>query len=63
MCGRMGKYQDAFRRSIDDPEGFFGRIATELPWMQPFKRVLDWSGAPYAKWFVDGKLNASAVCG
>src|SRR5262249_48967116 len=33
-----------------------------LPWIEPFTKVVDWSHAPFAKWFVGGKLNASAVC-
>jgi acetyl-CoA synthetase len=55
-------YQRMYKESIDDPEKFWGRIASELPWMQPWKKVLDWSGAPFAKWFIGGKLNASAIC-
>jgi acetyl-CoA synthetase len=56
------EYQKLYRESLDDPEAFFGRVARELPWIKPFGRVLDWSGAPVAKWFVGGRLNASAVC-
>ena len=56
------EYEQLYRRSIDDPEGFWGDVARELPWIEPFSRVLDWSDAPVARWFDDGKLNASAVC-
>jgi acetyl-CoA synthetase len=55
-------YHRMYRESIDDPEGFFGRVARELPWRKPWSRVLDWSGAPVARWFVGGELNASEVC-
>jgi acetyl-CoA synthetase len=55
-------YQRMYRASLDDPEGFWGRVAGELPWFERWKRVLDWSGAPVAKWFVGGRLNASTVC-
>jgi len=55
-------YQRMYRESIDHPEAFWGRIARELPWMRPFETVLDWSGAPFAKWFTGGKINASVVC-
>jgi acetyl-CoA synthetase len=55
-------YQRMYRESLDDPEAFWGRVAREIPWMQPWTRVLDWSGAPFAKWFIGGKLNLSAVC-
>jgi acetyl-CoA synthetase len=56
------EYRALHEESIRDPEGFWGRVARELPWMEDFEQVLDWSGAPFAKWFVGGKLNASAVC-
>ena len=55
-------YERLHRESIEDPEGFWGRIANELSWLEPFDRVLDWSGAPRAKWFTGGKINASHVC-
>ncbi len=56
------EYRRMHAESLADPEGFWGRMARELPWIKPFERVLDWSGAPLARWFVGGKLNASAVC-
>ena len=56
------EYQRLWRESIDDPDRFWGRVARELPWIRAFDRVLDWSGAPFAKWFVGGQINASAVC-
>src|SRR5262245_65967098 len=59
---READYQRMYRESLDEPERFWGRVARELPWMQPFTQVLDWSGAPVAKWFAGGKLNASVVC-
>ncbi|GHS89650.1 acetyl-coenzyme A synthetase [Actinomycetota bacterium] len=30
-----------------------------LSWSTPFEEVLDWSGAPVARWFADGRLNAA----
>jgi acetyl-CoA synthetase len=41
--------------------GFWEEQARALDWMSPWTRVLDWK-PPYAKWFVGGKLNASANC-
>jgi acetyl-CoA synthetase len=54
-------YQRMYRESLDDPARFWGRVAGELPWIQPWTKVLDWSEAPVAKWFIDGKINASCV--
>ncbi|MFL6243270.1 MAG: acetate--CoA ligase, partial [Acidimicrobiia bacterium] len=56
------EYQRLYRRSIDDPEGFWGDTArAELAWTKPFKKVLTWE-LPWAKWFEDGELNLSANC-
>jgi acetyl-CoA synthetase len=30
-----------------------------LTWKSPFTQTLDWSGAPVARWFADGTLNAA----
>ena len=50
------------QESLEDPSAFWGRIADELPWIARYKQVLDWSAKPFVRWFVEGKLNASAVC-
>ena len=36
--------------------------ANRLSWETPFTEVLDWSEAPFAKWFVGGKLNVAYNC-
>lgn len=54
-------YEKLYRASIKDPEKFFARQAEELTWFKPFKEVLKWK-APFAKWFVGGKLNATYNC-
>jgi acetyl-CoA synthetase len=41
---------------------FWRRQAERLTWETPFDDVLDWSGAPVAKWFVGGKLNVAYNC-
>ena len=36
-------YEQQYRRSIDDPEGFWAETArAELSWSKPFTKVLDW---------------------
>ncbi|GAA5534613.1 acetate--CoA ligase [Deinococcus aluminii] len=50
------QYQEMYRRSLDDPEGFWGDVAGELVWMKPWERVLDWQ-EPHAQWFVGGETN------
>ena len=50
------QYEAMYRRSLDDPEGFWGDVARELVWMKPWERVLDWQ-EPHAQWFVGGETN------
>ena len=50
-----------YQRAANDPEGFWAEFAAELEWSAPWKQVLDWK-PPHARWFVDGKINASVNC-
>jgi len=53
----MGAYEEAFRRGLDDPEGFWGEAATAIDWYRPADRVLDDDRSPFSRWFVGGELN------
>ncbi|MFN8062247.1 MAG: acetate--CoA ligase [Vicinamibacterales bacterium] len=50
-----------YTRAAADPEGFWAEFASELEWMRPWDRVVEWN-APDAKWFAGGQLNASVNC-
>jgi len=46
-----------------DRLGFWADVAREyLHWHKPFIQVLDWSNAPFARWFADGALNVAYNC-
>ncbi|HZC04309.1 MAG TPA: acetate--CoA ligase [Ktedonobacterales bacterium] len=47
-----------YQRAHDDPEGFWAEAANRLDWFQRWDKVLEWD-APWANWFVGGKINAS----
>ncbi|XP_013186107.1 acyl-CoA synthetase short-chain family member 3, mitochondrial isoform X1 [Amyelois transitella] len=47
----------AHRRSLDDPEGFWGEVGKELEWTKPWNRVLDNTSPPFTKWWVGGELS------
>jgi acetyl-CoA synthetase len=53
-----GLYRDA----ESDRLAFWAEQANRLSWATPFSQVLDWSDAPFAKWFADGKLNVAYNC-
>ncbi len=57
----LAQYQRMYRESIRHPEKFWAREANELVWQKRWKKVLEWR-APFAKWFVGGKLNVSENC-
>jgi propionyl-CoA synthetase len=52
-----GAYADAYRRSIEDPNGFWGDAAGAIDWIKPPQRVLDDSNPPFYRWFTGGVLN------
>ncbi|MBU0675226.1 MAG: acetate--CoA ligase [Proteobacteria bacterium] len=60
----MDEYRAQYKRSIDDPEGYWGDRAAELlTWDKKWDKVLDADMVkPEIKWFVNGKLNISANC-
>jgi len=53
---------DVYDTAAADRPAFWGEQAKRLDWGTPFTEVLDWSDAPFAKWFVGGKLNAAYNC-
>jgi acetyl-CoA synthetase len=57
----LEQYEALYRRSVEDPEGFWGDAAGELEWFAPWSKVLAGEGSQ-AQWFVDGKLNLSHNC-
>jgi len=59
--GSMAEYQRLWEKAAADPEAFWGEMAAELPWFEPYEKVLDWK-PPFAKWFVGGRTNVSYNC-
>ncbi len=60
------RYEEMYRRSVEDPEGFWGEEAKKrIDWIEPFTKVKNTSFAHPGvsiRWFEDGKLNVSANC-
>jgi len=57
----LGQYRRMYRESMRQPAKFWAREASELVWRAKWKKVFEWK-APFAKWFVGGKLNISENC-
>ena len=55
-------YAETYRRSIEDPEGFWGEAAEAIQWDRRWDVVLDAARAPLYRWFVGGRLNTCYNC-
>ncbi|WEG13749.1 acetate--CoA ligase [Pullulanibacillus sp. KACC 23026] len=50
-----------YEKAATDPVGYWEEQAKEITWFKPYTEALEWH-PPHAKWFVDGKLNATYNC-
>jgi acetyl-CoA synthetase len=58
-------YEQLYRRSIDDNEGFWAEQAARIDWIKPFSKVKDVSFAKddlHIRWYHDGTLNVCYNC-
>jgi acetyl-CoA synthetase len=62
--GSMEDYEAMYKRSVEDPEGFWAEMAEKnISWFKKWDKVLEYDfHKPEIKWFVGGKLNASYNC-
>ena len=51
------QYDEVYQESINDPEGFWGKVAEDIHWYKKWDKVLDDSNKPMYRWFVGGELN------
>ena len=50
------RFDEMCARALDDPEGFWGEVAAELPWFRRWDRVYE-ADPPSFRWFVGGRTN------
>jgi acetyl-CoA synthetase len=55
------QYDKLYRESIDHPDTFWSKIASELHWFKKWNQVLEWK-LPNAKWFLGGQTNVAYNC-
>ena len=59
------KYLAMYKRSLEDPVGFWGEHGKRLDWIRPYSKVKNTSFDPSnvsIKWFEDGTLNVCVNC-
>ncbi|MCG8914733.1 acetate--CoA ligase [Actinokineospora sp. PR83] len=54
--------ESAYAEADADREAFWAEQASRLSWETEWSQVLDWTNAPFAKWFVGGRLNVAVNC-
>ena len=60
FTAQANAHADVYSWADADRPAFWAEQARDLlDWDTPFEEVLDWSGAPVARWFADGQLNAA----
>ncbi len=56
-------YHEAYKKSVEDPEGFWTSVAENFLWKKKWDRVLDWNFTePKIEWFKGAKLNITENC-
>ncbi|MGB7920377.1 MAG: propionyl-CoA synthetase [Desulfobacterales bacterium] len=52
-------YDAAFKKSIEDPNGFWGEAGENVHWYKKWDKVLDDSNKPFYRWFKGGEINTA----
>ena len=59
----MEEYNAAWTKSVDDPEGYWAKVASSFLWRKRWDSVLEWNFKdPDVKWFKGAKLNITENC-
>ncbi|MHA1671128.1 MAG: acetate--CoA ligase [Promethearchaeota archaeon] len=56
------EYQELYKRSIEDLEGFWGEQAKSLDWFKPYDKVWEKTDLFPGNWFAGGKINVAYNC-
>ena len=57
------QYKSTYRKSVEDPEGFWGDIASHFFWRKRWEKVLEWDfNEYYSRWFIGGRMNITENC-
>ena len=59
----LADYKETYRRSVENPEGFWAEQAETFTWANKWDSVLEWNfDQPDVRWFSGGKLNITVNC-
>ncbi len=59
----LDSYNEAYTKSIESPETYWGEVAENFQWRKKWDKVLEWNfKEPSIKWFQNAKLNITENC-
>jgi len=63
----IDQYKELYKKSIDDPEGFWSDVASELVWFKKPQKIMDYNfdirnGKVFHEWFKGGSTNMCYNC-
>jgi acetyl-CoA synthetase len=59
----LAGYHEAYQKSIQNPDAFWGEVAEHFTWHKKWDKVSDWNfKEPSIKWFIGGQLNITENC-
>jgi len=59
----LAQYHEDYKKSIEDPEGFWSNVAQNFQWRKKWDKVLNWNFTePKVEWFAGAKLNITENC-
>lgn len=50
LVNNTENYEEAYRRSLEDPEGFWAEVGAVVDWYKPWDKVLDNGAQPLTEW-------------
>ena len=53
----QSRYREVYRRSLADPDGFWGEAAQAVDWYEKPTKVFDAQAGVYGRWYTDGVCN------
>jgi propionyl-CoA synthetase len=53
----MGRFDETYRRSLEDPGSFWADAGAAIDWDEPWQLVLDDSRPPFYRWFPGARMN------
>lgn len=57
------EYKEQYQLSTENPEDFWGQIASNYQWQKPWDKTVEWEfNTPDVKWFTNAKLNITENC-